>query len=107
MQATEYTLSDGRSGGYDWSEMAEIAATVWQRRVRLVKLPTLLLDGFATVNLALARLLGYAPMLTPAKLRELRHRDWVVSNDKLQTQIDWQPRINLQQGLIELREMEL
>jgi nucleoside-diphosphate-sugar epimerase len=107
MPATEYTLSDGRPGGYDWKEMADIAASVWQRRVRLVRVPGALLDGVAAINLALARLLGYAPMLTPAKLRELRHPDWVAGNDRLQAQIDWQPRIDLQQGLTELREMEL
>jgi nucleoside-diphosphate-sugar epimerase len=107
MPATEYTLSDGRPGGYDWKEMADIAAAVWQRRVRLVRVPGWLLDATAAVNLALARLLGYAPMLTPAKLRELRHPDWVAGNEKLQGQVDWQPRIDLQQGLTELREMEI
>ena len=32
------------------------------------------------LNLRLARITGKAPMLTPPKLRELRHADWVVDN---------------------------
>ena len=107
MPATVYYLGDGRDGGYDWREMAAIAETVWQRRVRLLRIPAWLLDAVASANLGLARVLGYPPMLTPAKLRELRHPDWVVDNDKLQAVIDWEPRISLQQGLIELKEMEL
>jgi nucleoside-diphosphate-sugar epimerase len=46
-------------------------------------------------------------MLTPAKVRELRHPNWVVDNDKLQAEIDWQPQIPLQQGLTEIRETEI
>ncbi|MCZ6829482.1 MAG: NAD-dependent epimerase/dehydratase family protein [Gammaproteobacteria bacterium] len=107
MPATEYCLGDGHDGGYDWKELAEIAESVWQRQVRLLSIPGWLLDVVASANLGLARVLGYAPMLTPAKLRELRHPDWVVDNDKLQAVIDWQPRIGLQQGLIELKETEL
>jgi len=45
------------------------------------------------------RLLGYAPMLTPEKLRELRHPDWVCDSVALMARIDWQPRIQLEEGL--------
>jgi nucleoside-diphosphate-sugar epimerase len=107
MPATEYTRCDGHAGGYDWTEIAALVEQVWQRRVRLVQIPGWLLDSVTAANLALARLLGYAPMLTPAKVRELRHRDWVVDNDKLQAEINWQPGIPLQQGLTELRETEI
>ena len=107
MPATHYTLCDGQENGYDWTEMAALVGQVWGRRVRLLHIPRFVLDSFAAVNLALAKLLGYAPMLTPPKLRELRHRDWVVNNAKLRAEIDWQPRIQLHQGLSELREMEL
>lgn len=107
MPSTDYSLCDGHAGGYDWTEMAALVEQVWQRRVRLLPIPRWLLNGFAAINLTLARMLGYAPMLTPAKLRELRHRDWVVDNDKIQAEIDWQPQIQLQQGLIELKETEI
>jgi nucleoside-diphosphate-sugar epimerase len=92
-------LHDGQDGGYNWREMADIAGQVWQRRVRLWRVPRWLLDAVAKVNLALARRTGRAPMLTPAKLRELRHPDWTVDNDRISALTGWQPVIKLRQGL--------
>lgn len=92
-------LHDGRAGGYNWREMADIAEKVWRRRVRLWQVPRWLLDTVARVNLALARRTGRAPMLTPAKLRELRHPDWSVDNDSITALTGWQPAIKLRQGL--------
>lgn len=95
-------VCDGSIGGYSWLELSELAGEVWQRQVRILRLPRALTDLVATLNLTLARLLNYAPMLTPAKLRELRHPNWVIDNSDLQAAIDWQPRILLPQGLREL-----
>lgn len=92
-------LHDGKAGGYTWREMADIAGQVWQRRVRLWRVPRWLLDALARINLALARRTGRAPMLTPAKLRELRHPDWSVDNDRISALTGWQPAIKLRQGL--------
>lgn len=92
-------LHDGKAGGYDWREMAAIAGQVWRRRVRLWQVPRWLLDAVARVNLALARRTGRAPMLTPAKLRELRHPDWSVDNDRISALTGWKPAIQLRQGL--------
>ncbi len=102
-----FYLHDGHSGGYDWTELAGMAGEVWQRRVRLLQIPALLLDAVAAINLASARLLRYAPMLTPPKLRELRHPDWVVDNAELQETIDWQPCVDLRTGLTEIRDLAL
>lgn len=98
------TLCDGRDNGYDWREMADIAGQVWQRRVRLWRVPRWLLDGLARANLLGARLTGRAPMLTPPKLRELRHRDWVVDNRAITGLTGWEPAIDLQKGLELLRK---
>jgi nucleoside-diphosphate-sugar epimerase len=38
-------------------------------------------------------------MLTPEKLRELRHPDWVCDNDAIQQVLDWQPQVQLEEGL--------
>ena len=92
---------DGKPGGYDWKELAEIAATVFERRVRTLRVPGPLLDTFAAVNLSLARLTGRAPMLTPLKLKELRFPDWVVDNREITACTGWTPSIGLRQGLAE------
>lgn len=102
-----HAFADGKSGGYDWHEMSAIAAAVFQRRVRVLRLPALLLDAIAAGNLGVSRVLGYAPMLTPAKLRELRHPDWVVDNAGFTAATGWHPRISLRQGLQEIRDSVL
>lgn len=106
---TRQTLSpsDGKQDGYDWHEMAAIAGATWSRKVRLWRIPRWLLDSVAAVNLRLARVSGRAPMLTPAKLRELRHPDWVVDNTEITAATGWKPEINLQRGLRELRNSAL
>ncbi len=67
-----YELDDGTPGGYDSKSVAAIAQEVWKRPVRCLFLPSSLVSLIANINLWSARLLGYAPMLTPGKVRELQ-----------------------------------
>jgi nucleoside-diphosphate-sugar epimerase len=57
------------------------------------------LRAAARINLLSARLLGYAPMLTPGKVRELTHTGWTCDNGRIQETIDWAPRIDLAEGI--------
>ena len=101
------TLCDGRENGYDWREMADIAGIVWGRKVRLWQVPTRLLDWIAQINVTSARLTGRAPMLTPPKLRELRHPNWVVDNQLMTEMTGWRPSTGLQKGLEMLDKAEI
>jgi len=101
------TLGDGKQGGYDWQELAAAAGAVWGRKVRLWRIPGWLLDTVARLNLWSAGITGRAPMLTPAKLRELRHQDWVVDNEAIAATTGWTPAISLSQGLAQLRKAAL
>lgn len=92
-------LCDGKDGGYSWRELANIGADHWSRKVRLWRIPYWLLNSVAVVNSNAAKITGKAPMLTPPKLRELRHKDWVVDNGPITTITGWVPRIELQEGL--------
>ncbi|MBE0454873.1 NAD-dependent epimerase/dehydratase family protein [Roseovarius autotrophicus] len=95
-----FELHDGRAGGYGWEEIAAIVEQVSGRgRGWRVPLPGVLLHGVATVNLFAARLFGYQPMLSPGKVRELRHPDWVADNAALSAVTGWQPQIPLAEGL--------
>lgn len=96
------TLHDGKADGYSWQEIADTASEAWGRPVTLRPVPPLLLNLVASNNLRLARLTGRAPMLTPSKLRELRHDNWVCDNTAIQGVCDWQPRIGLAAGLASL-----
>jgi nucleoside-diphosphate-sugar epimerase len=83
--------------------MVDIAAQHWSRRIRLVRVPRWLLNTIAKANSALAGLTGNAPMLTPPKLRELRHSDWVADNHAITAATGWTPKIGLREGLEQLK----
>lgn len=96
-----YELDDGMQGGYDCYSIASIAQDVWGRPVRCLFIPASLVLLFANINLWLARILRYAPMLTPGKVREIRHPDWVCDISPLiQVLPSWQPCVRLRDALL-------
>jgi nucleoside-diphosphate-sugar epimerase len=94
-----YSLHDGQKGGYSWNDLTAAVEGLCQRRVRAFFIPQILLNVPAWINRRLALMLGYQPMLTPQKLRELRHPDWVCDNEAIQQVLDWQPLVQLEEGL--------
>ena len=95
-----YELDDGMPGGYDSRSVAAIAQDVWKRPVHCIFLPTSLVSLIANLNLWSARLLHYSPMLTPGKVRELQHPNWVCDIVPLtQALPNWQPCIRLRDAL--------
>lgn len=95
-----YELDDGMPGGYDSRSVAAIAQDVWKRPVHCIFLPTSLVSLIANLNLWSARLLHYSPMLTPGKVRELQHPNWVCDIAPLtQALPNWQPCIRLRDAL--------
>lgn len=95
-----YELHDGHGDGYGWDEIARIVEeVVGRRRGWRLKLPEALLRGVASVNLLGARFFGYLPMLTPGKINELRHPDWVSDNTDFSRATGWHPVISLRDGL--------
>jgi nucleoside-diphosphate-sugar epimerase len=91
-----YTLDDGHAGGYDWREIAEIVSGGKYRRLNI---PGWLLTGLGRINLAASRLLGYSPMLTPGKARELTQAYWLCNNTALSEATGWSPKITLEAGI--------
>ncbi len=94
-----YELNDTQTGGYSWDEIIAKVSALRARRIIRLPLPAPLLKSIAFMNVAVARLIGYAPMLTPGKVRELRHPDWVADNSALTAATGWQPVFPLEQGL--------
>lgn len=90
-----YALDDGTPGGYSWTSMAE---AVCDRKFRILRVPRFLLDGAARLNLLFSGLLGYSPMLSPGKVRELVEPEWLGDNRAFSEATGWQPLINLRQG---------
>jgi nucleoside-diphosphate-sugar epimerase len=74
-------------------------ARILRKPVRQVKVPIGGLKAAARANLILARTFGYAPMLTPGKVRELTHLDWVCDDAALRRATGWAPRFLLEAGM--------
>ena len=94
-----YSIDDGTLGGYSWDAIGE---AVNGGSYRTLQLPPFLLNTTARINLLLSSLLGYKPMLTPGKVRELRQPDWIGDNREFSETTGWQPRLDLRQGAKQL-----
>ena len=94
-----FELADARSDGYSWAELCAAVGALRQRRVRQVPIPPGLLTGLGLLNVGLARILGYAPMLSPGKARELTHPDWSCDPRPFRQACGWTPQIDLRTGL--------
>lgn len=90
-----FELDDGTDGGYRWADIAAIGRATWKRRIAHIRVPVALLSCAARANLLLARTCRYPAMLTPGKVNEITHEDWVCDNTPLTTRIGWQPNIRL------------
>jgi nucleoside-diphosphate-sugar epimerase len=96
-----YTLDDGHAGGYDWDTVLATASRVLRNNapIRRLTIPAPLLRLVGGANLAAARLFGYAPMLTPGKVREVTHADWVCDGDAFEKATGWRPTFDFERGL--------
>jgi nucleoside-diphosphate-sugar epimerase len=98
--AAVFEPDDGCPGGHGWADVCETVASITGRPVRPLRLPPAVLALPAGLNYAAGRLTRFAPMLTPGKLRELRHPDWVCRGGELEAALDWRPAYSLRAGLL-------
>ncbi len=94
-----FEVHDGKAGGYSWADVIDIVEALCNRRVVPVTVPASVLMVPAAVNWLIGVCLPYAPMFTPGKLRELKHRDWVCDNTAFTLSTGWKPSIPLDLGL--------
>ena len=90
-----FELDDGTEGGYGWADIAAIGRAAWKHRIAQVRVPVPLLSCAARLNLLLACACRYPAMLTPGKVNEITHENWVCDNTPLTARIGWQPNIRL------------
>jgi nucleoside-diphosphate-sugar epimerase len=94
-----FELHDGHPDGYSWRQIAMIASQLNGKEPRCIAVPRPLLQIAGMTNVILSRLAGYQPMLTPGKVREIFHPDWVCDNAAISSAIDWQPQVLFQEGM--------
>jgi nucleoside-diphosphate-sugar epimerase len=94
-----FEIHDGRMGGYTWEDLIQTVARIIRKPVRSFRISIAFMQAAARCNLRLSRALGYAPMLTPGKVRELTHPDWVCHDAALRRATGWEPRFLLEAGM--------
>jgi nucleoside-diphosphate-sugar epimerase len=94
-----FEVHDGRPNGYTWDDVIHTIGRSREKKILAVEVPVPIVRLAASLNLAAARILGYAPMLTPWKVRELIHPNWVCSNEALTRDTGWIPQVSLEEGL--------
>jgi nucleoside-diphosphate-sugar epimerase len=94
-----FEIHDGQPGGYGWEDLIRTVARIIGKPVRRLRVPLGLLRLTAGANLLGGRLLGYPPMLTPGKVRELTHADWVCDDAPLRMATGWKPRYGIEEGM--------
>lgn len=71
---------DGKRGGYSWHDLIAAASQAEGRSIRPVFLPRQAVALLSHVASGGARLIGRTAMLTPGKVAELYHPDWVAED---------------------------
>lgn len=91
-----FEIDDGTPGGYTYQLVASIAQDILGKPVRCIQFPEGLVRLIANINLSLSKLLNYSPMLTPGKVNELQHPDWVCDTMPLKRDlVSWYPNLRL------------
>ncbi len=93
-----YEIDDGRTGGYDYPDMARAAGLALGRRERSVAIPRTLMVAIAGANQLLQALGGPVRILSEGKVREIFHPDWSVHDRRLAAALGFTPRFDLEAG---------
>ena len=94
-----FELHDGHPDGYTWQEIATMTTHLNGKEPHCLSIPRILMQTVSLANVSLARLVGYQPMLTPGKVRELFHPNWACDNTEITDATDWQPQVLFQEGM--------
>ena len=96
IHSTIFEVDDGHQDGYSWESVFQLINP--HMKIRLTFPPRLLwLTGKS--NELLARLFGYTPLFTTGKVAELCHTNWVCDSLEGRQQLQWTPKIPLEEGL--------
>lgn len=81
-----------------WREVVHTLEEVVQRKIRSYPVPGIFLYTVAFLNTLLGKFLKRAMMLTPSKVKELTASSWVMSLEKTQSVINFEPCYPFKRG---------
>lgn len=96
-----YELSDGKPGGYGWSELLDTAAAAVAHRAIRVRVAPPLVKALGEMGSGWAWLMRRPVMLTSGKAREILHTDWSVDPSRTPPPDLWTPARKLREGFAE------
>ncbi|MEW6517584.1 MAG: NAD-dependent epimerase/dehydratase family protein [candidate division FCPU426 bacterium] len=94
-----YFVTDGRQ--YNWAEVKAVLERVAGRRARSLRIPLPAVWLVAAAAGAWARITGRPSILNLNRFREFRAANWSCSSEKLQRELGFKPRFDLETGLRE------
>lgn len=96
-QSCGHCLEPDDNHYYNWEIIGEICSVFFNRKIHKLTIPKSALQTAANLNVLLSMLLGYTPMLTPSKIRELVHDNW--QSGRLNMTNSWSAKVDLKKGL--------
>jgi nucleoside-diphosphate-sugar epimerase len=97
-----HELHDGCSQGHTWADVAAAAFAAEGRPKRVHYLPRAMLAAASRLSQTWTWLGGrpVGPPLSPGKVRELYHRDWVCRHRLLDEAAEWRAEVGFEDGLV-------
>ena len=98
-----YELSGPQDDGFTFKEIFQAGAKTLNTRPVYIRPPVPLLYLTGWISLAIGKITGRPPLLSPDKIGELRHNDWQVhennfEENNFETNFGWSPKIKLEIG---------
>jgi 2-alkyl-3-oxoalkanoate reductase len=96
--AAVYEIDDGRAGGYGYADMAAAASAALGRRLTRLPVPRPVMAAAAGLNSLWQSLGGATRILSPGKVAEIFHSDWVAHDRRLTEATGFRARYDLKTG---------
>ena len=96
--AAVYEIDDGRASGYGYADMADAAGAALGQRLTRLPVPRPVMAAVAGLNSLWQALGGATRILTPGKVAEIFHSDWVAHDRRLAEATGFQARYDLKTG---------
>ena len=96
-----YEIDDGKAGGYTYRDMADAAGRALGRTPLSLAVPRAVMAAIAQLNAIGHSLGGSVQILTPGKVGEIFHSDWMAHDRRLADALGLQPRFDLATGFRE------
>lgn len=91
-------VDDGRENGHCHREIYDMAANILNIRPLYLVVPKFILKAMACLNVLFSTIFGYIPLITPGKVNELCHPDWICHGQHVMKITGWKPETDMKQG---------